>query len=358
MSFKTLFSLLLGLSTANFSHAGDFDQYEELQALIASLEREAIYPRGELNTVFSQVKRQNKALETMMRPAEGTKEWKDYRPSFLSNERINRGLDFWDKYHEALEVAEQQFGVPPEIILAILGVETKFGGNKGGFKVLDTLTTMAFDFPRRSTFFRQELKSYLILCKQQGLNPTEQLGSYAGAMGFPQFMPSSWRNLGIDFDGDNKADLINNPIDAIGSIGNYFAANGWKKDEAIATRAKIIGDNYDELINTKELKTLTTLAELKAKGLDVKEGSFAENTPVSALRLQGDNGAEFWLTFNNFYVITTYNRSHLYAMAVFQLSQALKEAKQQLSTAQDALAAAPTIAPQPVVDTTTIPPAP
>ncbi len=353
MSFKALFSLLLGLSSANISHGGDFDQYEELQALIASLEREAIYPRGELDTVFSQVKRQNKALEAMMRPAEGTKEWKDYRPSFLTNERINRGLDFWDKYHEALEVAEQQFGVPQEIILAILGVETKFGGNKGGFKVLDTLTTMAFDFPRRSTFFRQELKNYLILCKQQGLNPTEPLGSYAGAMGFPQFMPSSWRNLGIDFDGDNKADLINNPVDAIGSIANYFAVNGWKKDEVIATRAKIIGDNYDELINTKELKTLNTLAELKSKGLDAKEGTFADSTPVSALRLQGDNGAEFWLTFNNFYVITTYNRSHLYAMAVFQLSQALKEAKQQLKTAQDTMAVAPNNTP--VVGTDTPP---
>lgn len=346
MSFKALFTLLLSLSTANISQGGDFDQYEELQALIASLEREAIYPQGELQNLFSQVKRQNKALEAMMRPAEGTKEWKDYRPSFVSNERINRGLEFWTKYQEALDVAEQQLGVPQEVILAIIGVETKFGGNKGGFKVLDTLTTMAFDFPRRSTFFRQELKNYLILCKQQGLNPTEQLGSYAGAMGFPQFMPSSWRNLAIDFDGDNKVDLINNPIDAIGSVANYLAANGWKKDQIIATRAQIIGDNYDELINTKELKTLTTLAELKTKGLATKEANLADSTPVSALRLQGNNGAEFWLTFDNFYVITTYNRSHLYAMAVFQLSQALTEARQQIKAAQDTITVSPVTVPQ------------
>ena len=197
--------------------------------------------------------------------------------------------------------------------------------------MVDTLASLAFDFPRRSTFFRQELKSFLILSKEQGLNPLDVYGSYAGAMGFPQFMPSSWRNLAVDFDGDNKIDLLNNPVDAIGSVANYFKSNGWKSNEAVAIRAQIIADNYDEAINSKDLKTVSTLAEVKSKGLDVKEGSFTAKTPVSALRLQGDNGAEFWLAFNNFYVITTYNRSTLYAMAVFQLSQALKEAHSQLN---------------------------
>ncbi len=338
---KFLSCAVFALLPLNQSHAGDFDNYEELNALIANLEREAIYSKDELNNLFSQVKRQNKALEAMMRPAESVKEWKDYRPSFLANERINKGLEFWQQHREALEVAEQQFGVPPEMIIAILGVETKYGGNKGSFRVLDTLTTLAFDFPRRSTFFRQELKHFLILSKQQGLNPLEVQGSYAGAMGYPQFMPSSWRNLGIDFDGDNKADLINNPIDAIGSIGNYFAANGWQKDQPIAMRGKITGDNYDEIINSKELKTLNTLAELQAKGLNASDNTLAATTPVSALRLQGNNGAEFWLAFDNFYVITKYNRSTLYAMAVFQLSQAIKEARQQLKLAQDSLNTTP-----------------
>ena len=328
---KALFCSLITCLPVSHSHAGDFENYEELQALIVSLEKETIYPHGELAGIFAEVKRQNKALEAMMRPAESTKEWKDYRSQFLSNDRINKGLDFWDKHQDSLNKAEAQYGVPPEIILAIIGVETKYGGNKGSFRVVDTLASLAFDFPRRSTFFRQELKSFLILSKEQGLNPLDVYGSYAGAMGFPQFMPSSWRNLAVDFDGDNKIDLLNNPVDAIGSVANYFKSNGWKSNEAVAIRAQIIADNYDEAINSKDLKTVSTLAEVKSKGLDVKEGSFTAKTPVSALRLQGDNGAEFWLAFNNFYVITTYNRSTLYAMAVFQLSQALKEAHSQLN---------------------------
>jgi membrane-bound lytic murein transglycosylase B len=329
---KALLCSLITCLPVSHSHAGDFENYEELQALITSLEKETIYPRGELAGIFADVKRQNKALEAMMRPAESTKEWKDYRPQFLTNERINKGLDFWDKYQDVLNKAEAQYGVPPEVILAIIGVETKFGGNKGNFRVVDTLSSLAFDFPRRSTFFRQELKSFLILSKEQGLNPLDVYGSYAGAMGYPQFMPSSWRNLAVDFDGDNKIDLLNNPVDAIGSVANYFKSNGWKSNDPVAVRAKIIADNYDEAINSKDLKTVSTLAEVKNKGLDIKEGSFAGKTPVSALRLQGENGAEFWLAFNNFYVITTYNRSTLYAMAVFQLSQALKEAHSQLNS--------------------------
>jgi membrane-bound lytic murein transglycosylase B len=331
---KALFCSLITCLPVHHSHAGDFENYEELQALIASLEKEAIYPRGELASIFAEVKRQNKALEAMTRPAESTKEWKDYRTQFLTNDRINRGLDFWDKYQEPLNKAEAQYGVPTEVILAIIGVETKFGGNKGSFRVVDTLASLAFDFPRRSTFFRQELKNFLILSKEQGLTPLDVYGSYAGAMGYPQFMPSSWRNLAVDFDGDNKIDLLNNPVDAIGSVANYFKSNGWKTNEAIATRAKIIADNYDEAITSKDLKTASTLADIKSKGLDVKEGAFASTMPASALRLQGENGAEFWLAFNNFYVITTYNRSTLYAMAVMQLSQALKEARAQVNSSQ------------------------
>lgn len=333
--FKALLCSLITCLPVSQSHAGDFENYEELQALIGSLEKEAIYPRGELASIFSEVKRQNKALEAMMRPAESTKEWKDYRPQFLTNERINRGLDFWDKYQEPLNQAEAQYGVPPEIILAIIGVETKFGGNKGNFRVVDTLASLAFDFPRRSTFFRQELKSFLILSKEQNLKPLDVYGSYAGAMGFPQFMPSSWRNLAVDFDGDNKIDLLNNPVDAIGSVANYFKANGWKTNDPIAVRAKIIADNYDEAISAKELKTVSTLADIKSKGLDLKDAAIAATTPASALRLQGENGAEFWLAFNNFYVITTYNRSTLYAMAVMQLSQALKDARAQVNSSQN-----------------------
>jgi len=188
------------------------------------------------------------------------------------------------------------------------------------------LATLAFDFPRRSEYFTKELKNFLALSKEQGLDPLTVKGSYAGAMGYPQFMPSSWRKLGIDFDGDNKADLINNPIDAIGSIGNYFKENGWQAEENIAFNATAAEANYDDIINNKELNTTNTLGELKAKGLTI-QSTLADSTPASAIRFEGDKGTEYWVGLNNFYVITTYNRSTMYAMAVFQLSQAIKEAK-------------------------------
>jgi membrane-bound lytic murein transglycosylase B len=285
-----------------------------------------MYTNAELNDLFFEVERQKVTLDLMSRPAETVKQWKDYRPHFLTDRNISKGVDFWNKYHEALEVAEQQLGVPPEVIVAILGVETRYGANKGRLKVIDSLATLAFDFPRRSEYFTQELKNFLALTKEQGLDPLAIKGSYAGAMGYPQFMPSSWRKLGIDFDGDNKADLINNPIDAIGSIANYFKENGWQAEENIAFSATAAAGNYDDIINNKQLSTINTLGELKAKGFSV-QASLEDATPASVISLEGDNGTEYWIGLNNFYVITTYNRSTMYAMAVFQLSQAIKEAK-------------------------------
>lgn len=322
---KNLLCSIITAFSVTGTHAGDFDNYEELQALIVTLEREGGYAEGELAAMFSSVKRQQRVIDAIARPAEKSKEWKDYGPMFLSNDRINKGVEFWQTYNKALNLAYKTYGVPPEMIVAIIGVETKYGGNKGNFKVIESLASLGFDYPPRAPFFRKELKNFLLLAKEQGMNPLETYGSYAGAMGFPQFMPSSWRNLAVDFDGDGHIDLINNPIDAIGSVANYFKANGWKTGDAVITRARIINDNYDEAIS-KDLKTNATIAELAAKGLTPREGNFADTLPASGLRFQGENGAEFWLAFNNFYVITTYNRSHLYALAAYQLSLAIKDA--------------------------------
>lgn len=325
MPFRFL-PALLSLLSVSPAHAGDFDQYEELQALIGSLEKEGVYPPGELTAVFTNVNRQDKALEAIGRPAEKTREWKSYRPNFVNDERIRKGVDFWNKYSTELDAASRQFGVPPEIIVAIIGVETKYGGNKGSFRVLDTLSSLAFDYPPRAPFFRKELRTFLVLAKEQKLDLLNTYGSYAGAMGFPQFMPSSWRNLAVDYSGDGKTDLINDPVDAIGSVGNYFLANGWKSGEPVAVRARIIADNYDEA-STTELKTTTTLNDLAAKGLAPRNGDFPPDSAVAGLRLQGENGAEFWVAFNNFFVITRYNRSHLYAMAVYQLAESIRAAR-------------------------------
>jgi membrane-bound lytic murein transglycosylase B len=325
-SFLCLFISSLCAQTPSAHAAGEYLGYEELDAVITQLEKDKVYAPGELSALFAQVTRDDRVLTAIARPAESTKEWKDYRPNFLTDERVQKGVEFWNQYADVLERAEKTYGVPPEMIIAILGVETKYGGNKGRNRVIDALSTLGFDYPPRAPFFRKELREYLILCKENGLDPLSTYGSYAGAMGYPQFMPSSWRNLAVDFDGDGKRDLINNPVDAIGSIANYFKANGWKTGEAVVVRARIINQDYDSIIN-KDLGTNSTLGDIAKKGLIPREaGSYMASAPASAIRLQGDKGGEFWLGFTNFYVITKYNRSVLYAMAAFQLSQAVKAA--------------------------------
>lgn len=322
-------SLLCALLTSLCAHApaqaGDYLEYEELQAVIEQSSQENGYTREELEALFAQVTRQNSVLTAISRPAEG-KDWKTYRPLFLNQQRIEGGVEFWNLYQAELDRAAQTYGVPPEIILAILGVETRFGGNKGSFRVVEALTTLAMDYPPRSPFFRKELREFLKLSKQEGLDPWETRGSYAGAMGFPQFMPSSWNNLAIDFDGDGKRDLLNNPVDAIGSIANYFQKNGWKTGAPVALKARITSQNYDSAVSS-ELQTNSTILQLRAKGLEPGR-DIPDTLPASAIRLQGNNGGEFWITLDNFYVITRYNRSILYAMAVWQLSEAIRNERE------------------------------
>lgn len=335
---------------------GDFIAYEELRGVIEQLERDKVYAPGELDAIFAQVARDEGTLKAIARPAEGTKEWKDYRPIFLTSERVQKGLEFWREHAPTLERAEATYGVPAEMMVAILGVETKYGGNKGRNRVIDSLATLGLDYPPRAPFFRKELREFLTLSKEAGLDPLATYGSYAGAMGYPQFMPSSWRNLAVDFDGDGKRDLINNPVDAIGSIANYFKANGWKTGEAVVARARIVNQDYDSAIS-KELATNSTLEEIAKKGLVPREeGIYLAQAPASAIRLQGENGGEFWLGFTNFYVITKYNRSVLYAMAVYQLSQELRTARAMaLAQPSAALEATVTAVPEAAVGADAIP---
>lgn len=314
------------LHTPSANALGEFVQYEELEAITTQLEKDGVYAPGELQALFAQVARDSRVLGLIAKPAESTKEWKEYRPQFLTSDRIQKGINFWKTYEEALNRAEQTYGVPAEMIVAIIGVETTYGGNKGRNRVIDALATLGFDYPPRAPFFRKELREFLILSKENGMDPLNTWGSYAGAMGFPQFMPSSWRKLAVDFDSDGKIDLINNPVDAIGSVANYFKENGWQTGEPIAARARIVSQYYDSA-TTRDLDTGSTLAEIAKKGLVPRDvATYGSHMPASAIRLQGDNGGEFWLAFKNFYVITRYNRSILYAMAATQLSQELRKA--------------------------------
>jgi membrane-bound lytic murein transglycosylase B len=275
---------------------------------------------------FSAIKKQS-VLDAISRPAEKRLTWKEYRKIFLTNARINNGVTFWEENKTTLDKAEDEFGVPSEVIVAIIGVETLYGKRKGTFRVIDALSTLAFDYPPRSKFFRRELVEFLLLAREQKQNPLSLTGSYAGAMGYGQFIPSSYRAYAIDYDEDGFADIWNNTKDAIGSVANYFKRHGWKTGELVALRSRV-QTSYDEGIVNKSLKPSMNVGDLEVKGFKSVKPFKAVNAPASAIRLEGEWGAEYWLGLHNFYVITRYNHSRLYAMAVWQLSQEILEAKE------------------------------
>ena len=283
------------------------------------------FDRSQLQQWFSDASKKQVILDAISRPAEKTKTWAEYRRIFLTSTRINRGVTFWKENQEVLNRAEQEFGVPAEIIVAIIGVETLYGKRKGSFRVIDALSTLAFDYPPRSKFFRSELKEFLLLSREQNQNPLELTGSYAGAMGYGQFIPSSYRAYAVDYDQDGFADIWENPVDAIGSVANYFKRHGWKSGKAVAVRSRIATE-YNKSVLNKSLKPSATIAQLQQWGFQPVK-PVDENFSATAMKLKGDWGSEFWLGLHNFYVITRYNHSRLYAMAVWQLSQEISMAR-------------------------------
>jgi membrane-bound lytic murein transglycosylase B len=290
--------------------------------LIEELVAEEGFQRTELEQVFAQAERKDKILEAISRPAEKTKPWYEYRQIFLTDKREKGGLAFFDEHRETLLRAEQETGVPADIIVAIIGVETFYGRITGSYRVIDALSTLAFDYPKRSEFFTKELKHYLILTREQGMDPLEPVGSYAGAMGFGQFMPSSYRSYAIDFDGDGLTDIWENPVDAIGSVANYFKAHGWRSGEQVISAANVAGDPGEEwFVRTrKDLVPKRTLAEFAEAGIRPVDELDPEALAI-AMQFQLEQGYEYWLGLHNFYVITRYNHSAMYAMSVYQLSQ-------------------------------------
>lgn len=293
----------------------------EVQVFIAEMVRQHGFDPRELNAVFSQAQAQPDIIAAITRPAEA-KPWHAYRQIFLVPRRIRGGVEFWNAHEATLARAEQAYGVPAEIIVAILGVETLYGGNTGRHKVLEALATLAFDYPRRADFFRRELEHYLLLSREEGIDPLALRGSYAGAMGLAQFMPSSYRAYAVDFTGDDRKDLWNNPQDAIGSIANYLSVHGWKRREGIAMPATVQGNQYSSLLS-KDLKPRLSVQTLRRQGVIPQSPINGEKKAI-LLELEGEDGPQYWLGFDNFYVITRYNRSPLYAMAVYQLAQEIR----------------------------------
>ncbi len=291
------------------------------QAVIAELVEEEGFDAESLNAILADAERQESILKAIARPAEKTKPWYDYRKIFVTEKRENQGVEFYNEHREALLRAETELGVPAEIIVAIIGVETYYGRITGSYHVLDALSTLAFDYPKRSPFFTSELKHFLILTRDQNVDPRDPKGSYAGAMGYGQFMPSSYRHYAIDFDGDGKTDIWNNPVDAIGSVANYFKAHGWRTGQPVVSAA-VLAEGVDLEVFESGLKPELTLAQLKDKGVTAYR-NLPEDTPVTPLAFEGAAGWEYWLGLHNFYVITRYNHSAMYAMSVYQLSQNL-----------------------------------
>lgn len=270
---------------------------------------------------LAKAKTQQSILDAIARPAEKTREWKDYRPIFITDKRVVDGIAFHRENRQLLERVGGEYGVPPEIITAIIGVETSYGRITGKYRVLDALSTLAFDYPPRAKFFRGELKQLFLLGDQHLAYPIDELkGSYAGAMGWGQFMPTSIAQWAKDEDGDGRIDLWNSLPDITASVANYFAAHGWQKDQPVTVLALSASDS--QALAPANSEPAYSLQQLEAWGYAPLDRVDAQ-TPSTLLKLEGERGPEYWLTFKNFYVITRYNKSPLYSMAVWQLAQAI-----------------------------------
>lgn len=311
------------LSAFCMSAAANYTTHDEAKKFIDELVEKHQFNRSELEGIFSQAEQKESILKAISRPAEKRLEWKDYRKIFVTEGRIKKGREFVVQYADLLAQAEDKYGVSRYVIAAIIGVETYYGKNKGSYRVVDALSTLAFDYPPRSRFFRTELEHFLLMTREQHFDVLKVKGSYAGAMGYGQFIPSSYRAYAVDFDDDGVSDILDNPADAIGSVANYFRRHGWARGESVVDPA--VHSGASEEVFYKSLKPKHTVQQLAELG--VKASPATELNPESKARLlslEGAEGEELWLTYQNFYVITRYNHSPLYAMAVYQLSEAIK----------------------------------
>lgn len=322
----TVLGLTLTITPPAF---GDIADRSDVRDFIDTMVKKHKFKKSSLVKSFRQVDINQKIIDAITRPAEA-KPWYEYRPIFITKKRINGGVEFWKKHDAALSRAYKTYGVPPEIIIAIIGVESFYGKHKGRYSVLESLSTLAFNYPKRSRFFKSELEQFLLLAREEKMDPLKIKGSYAGAMGKPQFISSSFRSYAVDFDGDGKRDLWDNTDDVIGSVANYFARHKWRKDQPVTTKASVNGKSYKSLVK-KGIKPHTRLEAMLKKGISI-EDDFPTNQKAALIELELKNGVEHWVGMDNFYVITRYNHSQLYAMAVYQLSQAIKE-KRNISVA-------------------------
>ncbi|HEY8607397.1 MAG TPA: lytic murein transglycosylase B [Noviherbaspirillum sp.] len=315
----------------------NFTQWKDVSAFLDRMAAEHQFDRAALESLFNQV-RYVESTVRLIKPAPPgkPKNWKAYRARFIDPVRIRAGVEFWETHAQALAQAEEKYGVPAEIIVGIIGVETVYGRNTGNFRVVDALTTLAFDYPQtpnrdaRMHFFRGELENTLLYARDAGIDPFSLFGSYAGAIGWPQFMPGSIRRYAVDFDGDGRIDLRNSPVDAIGSVANFLVEHGWKSGEPVVFPATIAATESTrawEMFLGQGLEAKYRLEELQAAGVQSNPGTPPEILFGLVDLQNGDAPTEYWLGAGNFFAITKYNRSFFYAMSVIDLGREVRRAR-------------------------------
>ncbi|HRO34954.1 lytic murein transglycosylase B [Thauera sp.] len=322
-----LAAVAIAAGLPSFAQAS-YAEREDARAFATEIASRHALDAGEIERALAGARHDPEVIRLITPPArKGARSWRSYRARFLDRTRIDGGLRFWREHTDTLARAERETGVPAEVIVAIIGVETIYGRNTGNFETLSTLATLAFDYPPRAELFRRELESLFLLAREQGRDPASYYGSFAGALGYPQFLPSSMRAYALDFDGNGSIDFDSDPLDAIGSVANYLRVHGWQPGAPVADRAR--------------LSPVTDAAGLVAAGIEPKlepdlladQGvTTADGRPAAAAATLVDletpgAATEYWLGYRNFYVITRYNRSSFYAMSVFELAEALRLGK-------------------------------
>ncbi len=297
-----------------------------MRTFAAEMEQKHGFDKTKLEALLTATAFRDDIIKAITRPAE-SKPWHEYRPIFLKPGRIEGGVKFWEENEALLKQVEEKYGVPAEIIVAIIGVETRYGNHTGRYRVLDSLATLAFGYPKRAKFFRRELEEFLLLSREEQVDPTQAMGSYAGAMGKPQFISSSYRVYAVDHDGDGHRNLWDSNADIIGSVANYFQRHGWQPGGDITLQ--VTGGSELQKYVDAGMKPSIKVADLLASGLQpVSSEPPAPESLSSLIKLDAGDRDEYWLGLHNFYVITRYNHSNLYAMAAYQLSQEILAARQ------------------------------
>jgi membrane-bound lytic murein transglycosylase B len=316
-----IFAVLLPLSTKPAS-AIDIKR-PEVKEFIAHMSTAYGFKKGALRKLLKSAASQPAIIDAMSKPAEKAKLWYEYRPIFLNERRIREGTEFWVAHREALDQASIKSGVAPEYLAAILGVETYYGRLTGTYRVLDALATLSFDYPPREKFFRDELEQFLLLTRDAHLDPKTLKGSYAGAMGAPQFMPSNYRRYAVDADANGRIDLWNDWPDVCASVGNYLKEHGWNAGGPVLEEATVPPEKAGDL-DGRKLALSETVASLEAKGVNF-DAPLPPEAPAILIAADEPDGVHWRVGYNNFFVITRYNHSPLYAMAVYELATAMKQ---------------------------------